>query len=114
MSGDGKGIAADLRHVDRDFAGGLHRVSVKTNARLRLRFSDLLDRLQDSGLIVRHHDRDQLGVRPQSAAHIGGIDQAAAIHRQNCYLRTHVFQMLAGMQHRMMLNARGDDVVAGT
>ena len=91
-----KGVATDSDHIDRDFTRRLHRVSVKVNARLGCDFSHLFDRLQDSSLIVRHHDRDQLGVRAQGAANIGRIHQAASIHWQNGHFRANIFQMLTG------------------
>ena len=68
-------IAADA-HIDRNLARRLHRVSVEVNIGFSGDFADLLDRLQHAGLVVRHHDGDQLGVRPQRPAHVVGIDQA--------------------------------------
>jgi hypothetical protein len=88
-------MAADSVHIDCDFACRLHCVSVKTNSGLRRDFADLFNRLQNSGLVVRHHDRNELRIRAQSAPHVIGIDQATAIYWKNRDVCPNVLQMLA-------------------
>ena len=90
-------IAADPFHVNRNLARGLHRVGVEIDIRLCSNLSNLLDRLHNSGFVVGHHDRNQLGLRPQSTPHIIGIDQPAGIHRQIRHLAAHILKMLTGM-----------------
>ena len=65
VAGNRKRITANPLHINRNLARGLHRVRMKIDVGLRRNLSDLLDRLQHSGLVVRHHDRNQLGVGPQ-------------------------------------------------
>ena len=74
----------------------LHRVGMEINVGFGGDLADLFDRLQHAGLIVRHHDGDELGVRTQGAANIVGIDQPAAVHRHIRDFAARFFQMLAG------------------
>ena len=53
-----------------------------------------------------------LVVGTQRPPHIIRIDQRPAVHRQVGHGATHLFQPLACVQHRMMLNRRGDEVIA--
>ena len=69
-------------------------------------FPDLFDRLDHSGFIIRQHDGDQLGVGPERAANIVRINQAAPIHRKKRDFDSQLLQMLAGVQHGMMLDGR--------
>ena len=95
MPGDGKQIAADALHVDRNLAGCLHRIGVEVNIGLGGDFADLFHRLQHAGFIVGHHDGDEPGIRPQRAAHVVGIDLAAAVDRNVRDFAARRFQMLA-------------------
>ena len=81
MAGDGKQIAPDALYIDRNLACRLHRVGVEVNVSVGGDFADLFDRLQHAGFIVGHHDGDEPGIRPQSPAHVVGIDLALAVHR---------------------------------
>ncbi len=56
VAGDGKRVAPDAIHIYRDLARSLHGVGVKTYSCFGRDFSNLFDRLHNSGLIVRHHD----------------------------------------------------------
>ena len=113
MPGDGKQIAANALYVDRDLARRLHRVGVEVNIGLGGDLADLFHRLQHAGFIVGHHDGDQPGVRPQRPAHVVGIDLASAVHRNVGDFAARCFQMLARVQHGMMLDGRGDDMLSG-
>src|ERR1700753_39113 len=81
MAGDRKQIATNLFHSDRYFRSCLHSIGMEINIRLGANFSDLIHRLQNSGFVIRHHDRDQLGVWTQGATNILGINQASSIRR---------------------------------
>ena len=104
MSGDGKQIAADALYVDRDLSRRLHRIGMEVNIGFGGDFADLFDRLQHAGFIVGHHDGDEPGIRPQRPAHVVGINLAPAVHRNVGDFAARCFQMLAGVQHRMMLD----------
>ena len=111
VAGDGKQIAADALDVDRNLSRRLHRVGVEVNIGLGGDFADLFDRLQHAGFIVGHHDGDEPGIRPQGPAHVLGIDLSPAVHRNVCDFAARCFQMLARVQHRVMLDGRGDDML---
>ena len=112
VSGDGEQIAADALDIDRDLACRLHRVGVEVDIGLGGDFADLFDRLQHAGFVVGHHDGDQPGIRPQRSADVVGINLAAAVHWNVCDFAARRFQMLAGVQHRMMLDGRSDDMLS--
>ena len=67
-------------YVEGKLAGGLHGVGVEVDAGFGGDLADLFDGLEDAGLVVGEHDGDELGVGPEGAAHVGGIDEAAAVH----------------------------------
>ena len=71
---------ADACYVDCNFGRRLNRVGVEEHIGLGRNSSDFFEWLQHTGLVIGHHDRDQLSVRPQSSAHILRIDQAAAVY----------------------------------
>ena len=114
VSGDREQVAAETFYFDWHLPCRLYRVGVKINVGFGGDLANLLDGLQDAGFVVRHHDGDELGVRAQGAADVVGINQAAAIHGDVGDFASHRFQMLAGVQHRMMLDGRTDYVVSGT
>ena len=76
--------------------------------------SNFLYRLKHAGFVVGHHDGDQLGVRSQGPSNIGRIDQTTPVHWNVGDLDSPVVElkMLAGIEHRMMFNGRGDNVIA--
>ncbi len=110
--GDGQQIAANLLYVQRNLACRLHRVGMEVHVSFRRNLANLAHRLQHARLIVRQDDADQLRLRTQRPPHIIGIDQRPPIHRQVRHRATHLFQALAGVQHGMVLDRRGDDVIA--
>ena len=85
---------------------------MKMNVRLGGNLANFLDRLQHSGFVVRHHDGNQLGVGEYCSPYVVWIDKPATIHRHKGYVAVRFFQMLAGHQHGMMLDAGGNDVIA--
>src|ERR1700734_2283227 len=104
VSGDRKQIACDTLYIDRHLPCRLYGVSVKIDIGFGCDFAKHLDRLQHAGLVVRHHDRDELCVRTQSAANVVGINQPAAIDGNVSEFASHRFQMLARVQDGMMFN----------
>ena len=76
--------------------------------------SDLLHWLQHSCLIIRRHDRDQPGSRPQRPADIQRINQAPAIYGHIRDLAALRLQVLAGIQNGVMLDGRGNHVISGS
>src|ERR1700688_1563992 len=85
MAGDGERVATDLLYIDCNFACSLYRVGVKNNLGLRGDLAKLLNRLQHSGFVIRHHYGNQFRVGTQRAAHVVRINQTPAIYRQISY-----------------------------
>src|SRR4029077_3307447 len=53
-------------------------------------------------------------VRTQCSTNLVGIDQTTAVDWYICDINSLLLQMLAGIEHRMVLDRRTDDVVAWT
>ena len=103
-------VHAHTRHVERDFARGLHRVAVKPNAGLRGNAANLRDRLKRTEFVIRVHHGDQNGFRPQRAPDIIRVHHAIATDRHASDRNAPPLERLAGVQHRVMLDGRGDDM----
>ena len=73
---------------------------------------DLLQGLQNPGLVVGVHDGNQDGLRPQCAAQLTGRNQAVTVHIQIGDLRAILFQEGTGIQHCLVFGFGGDDVIA--
>jgi hypothetical protein len=80
-------------------------------ARDRGQFRDGLDR---PDLVVGMHDRDQRRVVPDRLAQRGRLDDAALGGVQPRDLPAASLERLRGVQHRFVLEARGDETPAGS
>ena len=109
---DGQQVASDFVDIDRDFPRRLHGIGVEVNVGFGSNLSNLCDRLHDAGLIVGEHDGNQLRIRPDRALHIRRIQPTAAIHRNVGNFASLRCQTLAGVEHGVMFDGRGDDMVA--
>ena len=74
--------------------------------------ADFLNGLDGADFIVGGHDGDQDGLVRNGLLHILYPHAAKLVHRQVSHLKALLFQPGAGMQHRVMLDGAGDDVVA--
>ena len=113
VAGDGEQVAADLLHVDGELAGCLDGVGVEIDVGFGGDLADLFDGLDRAGLVVGHHDADELGIRPERAAHVGRIDDAFAAYGQKGHLDAALCQALGGVEDGVVFDGRGDEVVAG-
>jgi hypothetical protein len=84
---------------------------VEVDVRLGSDTSYLVHLLEHTGLIVRHHDADKPGIGTQSSANVPWIYQTLAVHAHVRNLTSTLLQPLAGIEHGMMLDCGGDDVV---
>ena len=110
---DGKQVAADAIDIERHLPCCLYSVGVKVDVRFSSNFPDLLYWLEDAGFIVGHHNGDEPGIRTQRPADIVGINLSTAVHRNISDFTSHLFQVLAGIQHGVMFDGRRNNVVAG-
>src|ERR1700730_11136634 len=83
MRGNRKQMHAELRNVDRNLPCRLHSVRVERDMRFSSNFADLLNRLNRAQLIIRDHDCDEYGLRPDRSPNVFRIDEAFAVNRQN-------------------------------
>jgi len=73
--------------------------------------TDLRNWLDGAYLVVGIHDGDQRGVGPDGASDGIWVHSARTVHRHICDAKAVVaLELLAGVQHRMVLNGRGDDM----
>ena len=101
----------DFVHIDNGFGCGLHGIGVEVHVGSEGNFANFLHRLQDARFIVGHHDGNQPSSRAKSAAYVVGIDQSMSIHREVSHAASQLFQTVAGVQDRVVLHLRGDDVI---
>jgi len=112
MSGNRKQVAADRLHINPNLRRRLHSIGVEVDIGFGADFPKLLDRLDHARLVVRVHDRDQLGVRPDRPAYVIGIHQASSVHRNKRDFSVTFGELLAGIQDGVMLNGRGNNMIA--
>ncbi len=112
MRGDRHQVDVVLVHVDRNLADRLHAIGVEQDALLAADLADLGHRLNHADLVVGVHDGDEnrlVGDRfPQHVE----IDQPVALHRQIGHAIAELFELLAGIENRLVLGGGGNDVVA--
>ena len=77
------------------------------------RLGQLAHGLDDAGLVVGEHHADQLRVRPERGFERGDLDQALRRAGQEGDLDAALGQLLGRVQHGVVLDGRGDQVVAG-
>ena len=104
MAAGAEHIDSQLIHVDRKLAKRLNGVCVEQNAVLLRQPADLLYRLDRSDLIVGKHHGDQDRVRPDGLFQLRELYDAPLVHIQIRHLIPVLFQILAGMKYRVMLD----------
>ena len=110
MGGCGKKIHLIRFHVDRNMSDRLDRVSMEKNAVFPADGADLPDRLDGSDLIVGIHDADQASIIPDSSFDFVRMDDSVLMHIQQGNCEAFLFQLLQGMQHRVMFKSGGNDM----
>ena len=112
MTGQGQHVDAHFLHVDVHMADCLNRIGVELSANRMCQLSDLLDRLNRADFVVCRHNRNQCGVLGQLCFQLLKVYTAFLIHIQIGNAVALLLKRLAGVQHRMMLDFGGDDVLA--
>ena len=113
VAGDREQVAADPGHVDGKLSGGLDGVGMEVDVGLGGDAAYFFDRLDGSRFVVGEHDADELGVAAKGAAKVVGIDDAVASHGKEGDLDAAVSQPFCGVEDGVVLDGRGDEVVAG-
>ncbi len=99
-------------HIEVEDPACLHRVGMERHAPLATDAPNLSDWLNRAHLVVGVHHRHQRRLVGDGGRHIGGIHQPRRIHRQIGDAVALTFELLAGIQHGMVLDGGRDDVVA--
>ena len=74
--------------------------------------AEIGNRLNRTDLVVGVHDRHQRRLRPDRFGNGRGFDAPLTIHLHVCDAEPEVlFEPLAGVQHRVVFDARRDDVL---
>jgi hypothetical protein len=71
-----------------------------------------LDILQDTGLVISVHERDQHGAVENAGANLRRIDQPIARGRQIAHTKAFLLQASTAIEHRFMFGTRGEHVCA--
>ena len=108
---DAEHVDIHFLHVDGHVACGLNRVGVEGDALFPAESADLFDGLNGADLVVGKHDGHKSGVLADSGCHILKTDHAVLVHIQQRDLIALFFQLLQGVQHRMVLKFGGDQVL---
>ena len=112
MRADGDEVRAQRVGAERNFQKGLHRVGVELCTDRMRQLGDLLERLNGADLVVRRHDGDQCGVLGQLVLQLLQINMAFLVNVQISDAVAFLFERFAGVEHCMMLDLGGDDMLA--
>ena len=109
-----KGSQIEIGAIDvkRHLAQRLHRVRVEEHAAFAAEPPDLFNGLEHTGFIVGRHDADQNRPIGECVFELIKIDEAVTADGQVGYPAAAFFQVLAAIEHRLVLGDGGDDVVA--
>ena len=103
-------IDAHRIHIDGNLAIGLDGIRMEEHARLPGDFADFGHGLYRAVLVVGKHDADEDGIRPDGGLQLVQRNSAVFIHVEIRYLKAMLLQILAGMQHGVMLDFARDDM----
>lgn len=98
--------------VDRDLADSLGGIGVEKDALFLADLANRLDVLDRADLVVAVHDAHQDRFVRDGFTQLVQIDKAVRLHGQVSHPRAVLFQPFTGIEDRLMLSGRGDNVVA--
>ncbi len=112
VRGDRQQIDAERADIDRQLAGGLHRIGMKQRAALVRHRGELGDWLHGADLVVGVHDRHERRVVGDRFAQAIHRHDAADIHRQQRDLPAALGHRPHGVQHRLVLDSARNQVLS--
>lgn len=110
VCGERHQVHRQAAQVDRHLAAGLRRVDVEQRAALAHPFADGGDVGQGAEFVVDPHQRHQAGIGAPGRLHLFRPDQAIGAGRQPGHAPAVIGKLLHGVQHRLVLQATGDQV----
>ena len=111
MGGSGQQINLLLRDINREMADRLNSIRVEKDPVLPADLPDLPDRLNGPDLVVGVHDRHQAGIFPERGFHLFRAHDTVLMNIQEGNLKAFLFQLLQGMQDRVMLKGGGNNML---
>ena len=111
VCGQGGQIDVHLIYIERHFTQRLYCVGMEQHATLTAKLANLFQGLQNTDLIVGRHNADQNGLVGECSFELVQINQSIRLYGKVGHLIAVFFQALAGIEHRLVLGHRGNDVV---
>ncbi len=107
-------VDAKRLHVQIEDSGGLHGVGVEDGLRVLLLDGahGLGERLDRADLVVDVHDADEDRVAANSVLQLARVDEAFSVDAEIGDAEARFFEALSRVQDGVVLDRRGDDVVA--
>lgn len=110
VSREGSRIHAELLHIERHLAQGLHGIGVEEGAALVGQRRQLADGLDGAHLGIRRLHRDEHRVVGERLGQRRGLDEALAVGAQVGDEHALALEAPAGREHGIVLDGGGDDV----
>ena len=111
VAAQGQQVHPQLVHVHGDVAHRLHRVGVDGHLVGVTKLRQRPNGLNRADFVVRQHDADQRGVVTQRGLQLLRPDQPVLVHVQIGDLKAVLLQPRHGVQHRVVLEGGGDEVL---
>ena len=110
MAGEAEQVDAEVVDVHGDLAAGLHGVRLEERPGLARDRGQLRDRLNRADLVVRHHDRHELRLRPHRRAQSVGYDQAFGVDGKVGHIGADLLEESARAQYGGVFDLSGHQV----
>ena len=111
MGGEAQHVDVHLIDVDLHVARRLDGVGVEQNALFLADRADLPDGLDGADLVVGEHDGHEAGVVADGVGDLLRGDEPVRVHVEQRHLKALLFQALEGVQHGVVLERGGNDVL---
>src|SRR5581483_2953615 len=98
--------------IDWQRASGLNRVNMEGDLTSPTDPPNLFNRLDGANLVIGVHDRGERGLIGDSLFQFTRVNASILVNRQVGHSKAETLQVLAGVEDGMMLDRRGDDVLA--
>ena len=98
--------------VEGDLAEPLHGVGMEDDAPLAADRADLGQRVNRADLVVREHEADEDRLAPDRGGDLSGFDPPRPVGREVRDLEAFTLELVAGVEHRVVLGRSRDDVVS--
>ena len=111
VGGEAQHVDVHLIDVDLHVARRLDGVGVEQNALFLADRADLPDGLDGADLVVGEHDGHEAGVVADGVGDLLRGDEPVRVHVEQRHLKALLFQALEGVQHGVVLERGGNDVL---